>query len=205
MQTDFGVRNSDVGGNAITAQPLIPQLNRLRWEQEWLAQNNKAFAVIDGNQASTRSATTADVAMPPHLNRTMLSTQDVQVPQGATTKILSSPEAAHVTIASSQSSATVSRRFDVYAFAEVAVEPNNLWSNDASAPTADTMLSSATEVRRTLRNFAWWRNGTDISVAMRVAAETEQTDTVVRTLRQWLKEAGMNLFSVIVNGKVKGQ
>ena len=202
MQMDFEVGNSGGGRNSAATQPLVPQLNRLKWEQEWLAENNKAFSVIDGNPSSTLSVTSINAAMPISLNRVVDRVQDVQAARPTATEMRSLTETVRTTSALPQVSGAESRRFDFYAIGEVALPPNNKLSNNALLA-SDMILQSAIETRRTLRNFAWWRNGDDVAVAMRVTPETDHIDNVLRTLRHWLKESGMNLLSVVVNGKMR--
>lgn len=200
MQMDLVGRNDQQGSHS--AQPFMPQLNRLRWEQEWLAQNNGVVDVVTVGQSKQQQEDAPNTAM----MRTLIdkpASIDMQLrSQDVDHRMTPDLKASAISTASLRPTGTVVQQ-DIYPSIEIAPPLNPVLPSDASLPQGDIEPNTAYEAKRLLRHFAWWKEGADVSVAMRVAPESAHADDVVRTLRQWLKEAGMNLLSVIVNGKAK--
>jgi hypothetical protein len=60
----------------------------------------------------------------------------------------------------------------------------------------------ATGARPTLHSpqFALWRNDDTVRAAMRLRDPDQQASSVIATLRTWLRDAGLTLTRVLVNG-----
>jgi hypothetical protein len=80
--------------------------------------------------------------------------------------------------------------------------PADIASSVATENVQSNSGGTATDARQTLNrpHFALWRNDDTVRAAMRLRDPEQQASGVIATLRSWLRDAGLTLTRVLVNG-----
>jgi hypothetical protein len=177
------------------------QVAREKWEESWIAQQRAATAVIDGHARESDGG-----PRPPPTARAPDAVGPA--PGDAAT--------ASATPRDSQSPDTVGSHVQrslsqPYRMAETQANPTDARSSCAQVPMVhsrtlppeDAVRASAPpEPRAVLKRFAFWRDGRDLELAMRLRDPERQPAGILEQLRQWLREGGWRLRRVVINGRV---
>lgn len=188
-----------------TAQRIVPEHNRYRWEQQWLKENREASGVIAHAArpvaAGTAAAATLAADAARSVDRAALSPG--QSPDRATSS--------NVAPASAQPPSSPLFAMTIHATAPEARTAPPAAQREAPmpAPAVDMppggTAALAARRRTALKQFALWRADDEVKVAMRLDESAPDAEAAIGALRQWLKEMRLKLGTLIVNGDTRWQ
>jgi hypothetical protein len=190
-------------GSAVrSAQRVASENHRFRWEQQWLQENNAVSGVVDND---AQSFFAADSKQPANRDAEQHAARQAKTPPTA------QPTLARITTIASQLAPN-----EIFAAPPRGALNGSLLAAPLSEPLASRRLNAAQELspstasalaarqRSALKQFALWRTDDEIKISLRVDAHRDSGQTL-GTLRQWFKELGLKLGTLIVNGQVRWQ
>jgi hypothetical protein len=195
------------GSAARSAQRVVSENHRYRWEQQWLQENNAVSGVVD-NGAQTNFAADSE----PQPNRDAAQHAARQAPTPPTAQPIAELATAvdNKTTASELFAAPARGALNGSLLAAPLSEPlapRSLNAMKELSPSAATAL--AARQRSALKQFALWRSDDEIKISLRVADADRDSAQTIDALRQWFKELagkfGLKLGTLIVNGQVRWQ
>jgi hypothetical protein len=191
--------------SASSAQRIVPQHQRYRWEQQWLRENRAASDVVDNGGGSHATTLAQGLQFAPHAAAPRDDTAAGQ-PIGT-----ARPSAATAIGAGPPDNAADA----------TAVRPTAGSGTPLPAPpwppAATAMLDSARDAppvaasalaarhRSALKQFALWRTDDEVRIALRIDESTQPATATLDALRQWLKDLRLKLASLTVNGSLRWQ
>lgn len=175
------------------------QARRLQWEQQWLRANRDAQRVVRSDEHVATQERPAAAA--------------VNVPEGEV-RSAGTPPQLPVSVPTGASTAVESRAsvpVEINGGAPAALRPDtvaapNVWQrteSDFSARSADgaDTRGAGPMAREQFKQFALWYDEKKVGVALRLP-DTVTSGSVIGQLRKWLRDAGLTLVNVMINGKV---
>jgi hypothetical protein len=187
-------------------QRVATQADRRRWDADWIAEQRFANDVISGGDArrAAERSSPGPAHAPASREEPRLVEQEQQSPH-ASTERGASDEIGRATHASRDSAAQPTAQSPESAAVGSPVPTAGRRPRAADVPIVGPATSSAASIRATRSQFAMWRSDDAVRVAMRLRKPTSDADGIVATLRSWLREAGLTLMQVIVNGRSHGR
>jgi hypothetical protein len=191
------------GAEQVQQQRVGTQADRRRWDADWIAEQRIATEVIPDATAprATGTATSTEVATQTAVSRGEARDIDPPVQHAPRTAERETP-------------GTNDRAPDPPCNARL---PRALQTSDATLPGAHrqnesaraespdvTTSTTAPSTRVPTARFAMWRSDDAVRVAMRIGNPARDASGIIAALRAWLRDAGLSLTQVIVNGRSEG-
>jgi hypothetical protein len=181
------------------ARALRPQADRLRWEREWLQQNR--FTQQPGAGSERIAAQTgASQAVATAAQSTGAAASATPTAYAATANSVSGTALSAVSAAPTGAVIAAPATGAAGAAAWIAVQRPLA---AAPVPRADTAGSAGTFQRGDARQFALWYAEHGVAVALRLPPEQQRSASTLQSIRQWVKDAGLKLATLIINGEVR--
>ena len=197
MSVVNGTRSAaETRGGATSAS----QAQRLQWEQQWLRANRDVQRVVRNDE---RAATPEQPAL------AVLNIPKAEPGFAAVLPRQPEPVPAAVSIAAQHAMsapaalagvAPAALRADALAAANV-WQPTELDVPSRVAAGADSRTAGPM-AREKLKQFAFWHDEKKVGVALRLP-DTANSGSVIGQLRKWLRDAGLTLMNVVINGSVR--
>lgn len=182
-------------------QRVSTQSKRLQWDADWIAEQRLAGGVICTEECDQSTAY-------PHYS---IHSAAGDVPAKHVDPLQHSPLHTMSLHAPKPSEALVRPGPPQQFAARVASLPDTAPSlthpqtQRCELPSAEGQISMAgrTRARTTLSHFGMWRDDDAVRISMRVRDSASATG-IVAVLRGWLREAGLKLVQLTVNGRIEG-
>jgi hypothetical protein len=180
-------------------QRVGTQLDRHRWDAEWIAGQRLATDVVRSDAESPANETARNAPLSELLASEPGFVETRQMREPASSRIAGTPQTTAERKHSTPSArAPVRAKPELTAPAAAGARSERQVGAGSEARRSTTAGPSARPVRT---HFALWRSDDAVRVAMRLRDPQSQAAGIVATLRAWLRDAGLTLSQVIVNGR----
>lgn len=188
-------------GNGTTS--ILPSQQRLSWERQWLNENKSAFDVI---KADTKGNTDQRANLQ-YLQDQKFALKSIVLDQHMQPNADAALEKSigRNAIANDAATSVLDSATDVNQSSFDPQTPMLLVSRQEEFTPSAALSADVDKLyrRQELRQSAVWRNGKNVSIAMRLPKELQDDKATLLTLRHWLADAGLKLRSLIVNGQIR--
>jgi|GEM_PF-3043166 len=184
-----------------SGQRLLPQSSRYRWERQWLNENRGASAAIEGDAHATELPGAAGFSA----DSARVSAAAAAPPIAAWQTAPATPLAMSPAISAASAAPAIFLSTDGAVASGAVVVAAPLQETTSAAPPlpANRVASAYRPVEN--RSYALWRHEDEVRLTMRLSEPERDEKSILATLRDWLKQAGLTLRSFTVNGQVRWQ